>query len=105
MHPWDEEWPRLRRSEVYPFPLATETNHTADGWEVNLVVLSAISGLGHSSITVASYTKPYGRNVGGADDRSVDAANAVTDEALDFFARRLRKAMAGDEAADRPLLG
>ena len=38
MIPWEEKWPVLRYGDVFPLPLATETNR-AETWEVNVLVL------------------------------------------------------------------
>lgn len=99
MHAWDQQWPRLRRADVFPFPLATETNYAAEGWLVHLVVLAEAAGGWYACSLVASYTKPYGRDAFGWIDQSPEAANAVTEEAVAFFADRLRSALNRDDSA------
>lgn len=42
---WDQRWPQLRIGEVFPLPLATETNWMAT-WEVNVIMLTDVSPSG-----------------------------------------------------------
>lgn len=86
---WDEEWPSLRHGDVYPLPLATETNWTADGWEVNVMVLHDASAGGYSSTPVWTYRTPYGE----PGREGLDEANEVTQAATRAFAVRLREVL------------
>lgn len=92
MTPWDEHWPDLRRGDVFPVPLATDTHWTADGWEVEVVVLLEVSAGGYSSSPVWSYREPYRTGADHRpDDTSPAAADRVTRAALHGFATRLRE--------------
>lgn len=92
MTPWDEHWADLRSGDVFPVPLATDTHWTADGWEVEVVVLLEVSAGGYSSSPVWIYREPYRT---GADHRpggtSPAEADRVTRAALHGFATRLRE--------------
>ena len=93
---WDEKWPQLRIGDVFPLPLATETNWAAT-WEVNVIMLTDVSPRGYSHITLWTYTEPYED-----EDASPEAAAAVTDRAVRQFAFRLRDLLAGpgDSSSD-----
>jgi len=85
---WDQRWPQLRIGEVFPLPLATETNWMAT-WEVNVIMLTDVSPSGYSHVTLWTYTEPYED-----DDASPEAAAAVTDRAITQFALRLKALLA-----------
>ena len=94
MTSWDEKWTRLRTEDVFPFPLATETNHTSAGWRVDLIVVLEVSAGGHRASVISTYEQPY---VAGADavaDMSPAEAGEVTRAALEYFADRLHQALA-----------
>jgi len=90
---WDEKWHTLRHGDVYPLPLATDTGWGADGWRVDVVVLTDVSDEGYSAVSVFTYREPY------ADDRAPDDAEAtrVTKAGLGAFAVRLREVLATEE--------
>jgi hypothetical protein len=91
---WDEQWERLGASDVFPFPLAVETNYTGAGWRVNLIVVLDVTGGGYEAIKVSEYAEPYlqqGSN--GEPDMSPSAAIAVRRRALAEFAQRLRRSL------------
>lgn len=85
---WDEKWPQLRIGEVFPLPLATETNWMST-WEVNVIMLTDVTPGGYSHVTLWTYTEPYAN-----DDASPEAAAAVTDRAVTEFAFRLKALLA-----------
>lgn len=61
--PWQEEsWAALRLGDVYPLPLATETNWAADGWEVNLILVVEVQPSGYSAHPLWTYREPYGES-------------------------------------------
>jgi len=91
---WDEGWTRLRTEDVFPLPLATETNYTSEGWRVDLIVVLDVSAGGHQASVIATYEQPYVAGVDGAADMSPAAASDVTRAALEYFAERLRQALA-----------
>ena len=93
---WDEQWRRLRRGEVYPVPLATETNLASDGWEVQVIVLMEVSDGGHSSIPIWTHKQPY-RDAAGESLMTNEEAERVTQDALAEFAARLRDVLARGE--------
>lgn len=83
--PWDEKWwPVLRLADVYPLPLATETNWAGDGWEINLVLVGDVQESGYSTLPLWSYREPYGE---GPQDQEVQA---VHDRAMEALAGKLR---------------
>jgi hypothetical protein len=86
---WDEQWPSLRHGDVYPLPLATETNWTADGWEVNVMMRHDTSPDGYTSTPIWTYQAPY------ADPgrETPDEADKVTRVATQAFALRLREVL------------
>jgi hypothetical protein len=86
---WDEKWPELRYGDVFPLPLATETNW-ADTWQVNVLMLLQADGNGYSSRTVWSYTEPYAEPGRGTREEAAE----VTERALSAFADRLREVLA-----------
>jgi hypothetical protein len=92
MIPWDEKWPDLRYGDVFPLPLATETNWVNESWEVNVVLLLAADESGYSCKNVWTYREPY------VDDRSTSPADAaaVTERAMSAFADRLQRLLQDD---------
>lgn len=91
---WDELWPRLRHGDVYPFPLATETNYTSDGWEVSVIAVAEVHNSGYSATTIWSYREPYQATEDAEIDMSPAEANRVTSAAVHAFALRLRDLLA-----------
>lgn len=91
---WDEQWPRLRHGDIYPYPLATETNYTAGGWEVEVTAVISISPGGHSTAPIWTYRQPYALDEAGAELMSPEEAHRVTQEAIAAFALRLRQLLA-----------
>lgn len=89
--PSDDIWTRLSAADVRPFPLATETNYTADGWQVALIVPVEITGGGHGAVTLMIYEAPYSRDEQGKALATPDEAERVTREAVTEFAHRLRR--------------
>ena len=85
----DETWPVLRRGEVFPFPLATETNWAAGQWEVNVIAVLEASESGYSHTTIWTYRAPY-RD---PDRATPEEAAEVTRDAVHAFALRLREVL------------
>jgi hypothetical protein len=93
--PRHELWDRLSESDVLPFPLATETNYTQDGWRVNLIVVVDITAGGYEAITVSEYAEPYAHNTAnGKPDMSPNAAATTRRRAVTAFAGGLQRAFA-----------
>jgi len=86
---WDEKWSVLRRGDVFPFPLATETNWAASQWVVNVVALTEASESGYTSTPIWTYRAPY-RD---PDSPRPEEAQEVTSDAIHAFALRLREVL------------
>ncbi|MFZ2165291.1 MAG: hypothetical protein WAV45_07485 [Propionibacteriaceae bacterium] len=86
---WDEKWPQLRGADVFPLPLASETNWTPSGWEVNVVLLTDVAARGFHGIPLWTHCEPY-NTPGHAHS---DEARAVTERALSEFGHRLREVL------------
>jgi hypothetical protein len=84
-----EEWAQLAVADVYPLPLAVETNWTSSGWEVAIVMVTEVGRGGHESTAVWSFDEPYS-----SESPPDGEAAAVTSEALKAFAARLRTLLA-----------
>lgn len=95
MIPWDEKWPMLRHGEVFPFPLATETNWSAEGWEVNVIAVSEASESGYAHTNIWTYRAPYRDS----DHLSPEEAQEITRDAVHAFALRLREVLAAETDA------
>jgi hypothetical protein len=83
-----------RKFDVYPFPLSIAVHWTAEGFQMDLVVVTAMDQAGYSSETVASHVVPYA----GAHAPQEAAPNAAEfDEALraaiSVFAGKIARAL------------
>lgn len=88
----DVQWLELRRGNVYPLPLATETSWTADGFTIDLVIVTDVSQNGYGTTQpIFSRVYPYLE-----DDRSEAAAARAHQEFLNDTAQRLSDVMATD---------
>ena len=94
MIPWDEKWPILRHGDVFPLPLAVETNW-ADSWEVNVILLFDADENGYSSKPLWTYQEPYATP--GYATR--EEAGQVTERALTLFTDRLQRLLAEPDEA------
>lgn len=83
---WDEL--ALRRGDVVPLPLATETNWRDSGYEVNVIVLLDVSEHGYDS-TAPIFTRFFASDTVGRPEEAVRLA-------LLDFADQLRKALSAD---------
>lgn len=91
---WDEQWPRLRHGDIYPYPLATETNYTPGGWKVDIAAVVGITDGGHSTAPIWTYRQPYALDEAGGEMIGPQEAQRVTQEAITAFANRLRDLLA-----------
>jgi len=91
MQPWNELWPRLRYGDVYPLPLATDTQWRSEGWVVEVVMLSDSVPSGYSSRPIFTYSEPYNPELGASSEE----ADRVTKACTSAFADRLAALLAG----------
>jgi hypothetical protein len=86
----DKQVQVLRVGDVMPLPLMVETNWAAEGWEVNVILVTDVERSGYSSsLPIWSHLEPY-TDLGG----STAEAQRVTDAALIAFGDRLRAVLA-----------
>jgi hypothetical protein len=84
----------LRRFDVFPLPLATAVHWTDAGFEIELVVVTAVHDSGYSSAPIASHTVAY---TSGRPPEQASAASAELEAALrdarEVFAKKLALAL------------
>ena len=96
MNTWwsDQQIQVLRVGDVMPLPLMVETNWAAEGWEVNVILVTDVEASGYSSYQpIWTHREPY-TDLGG----NTDEAQRVTDAALRAFGDRLRAVLADPPA-------
>ena len=84
----------LRRFDVFPLPLATAVHWTDAGFEIELVVVTAVHDSGYSSVRIASHTVAH---TSGRPPEQAPAASAELEAALraarEVFAKKLALAL------------
>ena len=88
---WEEKWRELRFGGIYPLPLATQTQHTEEGWLVSVVMLTEVEG-GSRYGTVPIWT--HRESPKGEDEGTYAEGVEVTCRAVERFAERLASLLA-----------
>lgn len=88
---WSEEQVNtLHIGDVMPLPLMLETNWTAEGWEVNVILVTSVEPGGYTSgNSIWTHRQPYTDLGAGSDE-----AHRVTSDATVAFGDRLRTVLA-----------
>jgi hypothetical protein len=81
----------LRTGDVMPLPLMVETNWAAEGWEVNIALVTSVERSGYSSMNIWTHREPYRE---GDPSSGPDEADRVTEAAVMEFGLKLRNLLA-----------
>lgn len=91
---WEEKWRELRFGGIYPLPLATQTQHTDEGWVVSVVMLTEVEGgTQYGTVPIWTHRQPATADEDGTYAEGVE----VTCRAVERFAERLASLLAEPE--------
>jgi len=83
----------LRRFDVFPLPLATAVHWTDAGFEIELVVVTAVHDSGYSSAAIASHTVAYTSGRPPEQPAASAELEAALRDARAVFAKKLALAL------------
>lgn len=85
----------LRRFDVYPFPFDLAVHWTDEGYQFDLVAITAADENGYTAVTITSHTVPYS-TVEGDDGRDEQQSSLEFAQraAVKVFAARFARALA-----------